>query len=283
MERRAVERRQPLDEAHQAAIEAEPAGGGEIEAAADAALGELCQHRAIAGGKIGAVTRQRLAHLRLRQRLQREDAAARADGRQEPAGIVAHQQQHRLLRRLLKDLQHGIGGVPVHHVGAIHDDDAPAALGRGEAQEGGDAARVVDDDLAAQLLALGIEAALDHQQIGMAARGDAAEHGMLGRDGERDRRRREQAGGGRALGEEEAREAEGERRLADAARAAQQPGMRQPAGAVRLQQRRLGHLVPEQQRVVARRHDRLRLASGLVVAPLELVAVACVIVHRRAS
>ena len=110
---------------------------------------------------------------------------------------------------------------------------------------------------------------------------------MLGCDGERCRRRGEEAAAGRALGEEEAREAEGERRLADAARAAQQPGMRQAAGAIRLQQHRLRRLMPEQQRVLARRQDRQRLARRLVPFVENLGVVAdvahrSVIIRRRA-
>ena len=38
------------------------------------------------------------------------------------------------------DLQQRVGGVAVHRVGPVHHDDAPAALGRREAQEVGDGA-----------------------------------------------------------------------------------------------------------------------------------------------
>ncbi len=80
-------------------------------------------------------------------------------------------------------------------------------------------------------LRFGSKAALDDEQVGMAAGGDAAEHGMVGRDGERfGLRRRAEQPAGRRPRPAETREAIGQRRLADAARPGDQPGMRQPAG-----------------------------------------------------
>ena len=79
-------------------------------------------------------------------------------------------------------------------------------------------------------LALLVRDALQREQIGMALRGDAADHAMIWRQREvcslcaRCRRF--------GMREHEPRHAVGERRLADAARPADQPGMRHAASAV---------------------------------------------------
>ncbi len=154
--------------------------------------------------------------------------------------------------------EHRVGRIAVHRIGAVQNHDAPSALGGGEAQKPGDGARVGDDDLASQPPAARIIAALDHQEVGMPTRGDAAEDRMVRRHGKtRGRRRGEQPlPHALARGEKKAREAECQRRLADAARPGEQPGMRQPSRAIGGDERRLGCLMTDQIRILARRQDR---------------------------
>jgi hypothetical protein len=70
----------------------------------------------------------------------------------------------------------------------------------------------------------------------------------------------------RLAGEKEAREPPGQRRLADATRAGQQPGVVQPTAAVRRQQRLLGRRVTNQPVAAPGRRP--------VVRPFELLEVA---------
>ena len=92
-------------------------------------------------------------------------------------------------------------------------------------------------------LRLRIVAALGDVEVGVAAGGDATEGGVGGVE--------VQAVVRRAAGQQEAGEAVGERRLADAVRAGDQPGVVQAAGAHGVQQRDLGGLVAEQNGVGA--------------------------------
>ena len=84
---------------------------------------------------------------------------------------------------------------------------------------------------------------LDGEQVGVAGGGDAAEGRVVGVE--------IQAVAGGAAGQQEAGEAVGERGLADAVRAGDQPGVVQAAGAHGVQQRGLGGFVAEQERVGA--------------------------------
>ena len=68
------------------------------------------------------------------QRRQIEPAAARADGRQQPAGLGGDQQEQRARRRLLQRLQQRVGGVDVELVGLVDDDDAPRVGARASAR-----------------------------------------------------------------------------------------------------------------------------------------------------
>ena len=161
------------------------------------------------------------------QRAEAQATAAAADRGRQPARGGADQQQHRARRRLLQHLQQRVGGVAVEVLRAVQHHHAPAALGRRQAQEVGDAADVIDHDLAAQPPALLVPGALDRQQIGVRSGGDAAEHRVGGIEAERR---------GAAAGEQAAGEAEGERRLAHALRPGDQPGVVHPPRAHRLQQ-----------------------------------------------
>ena len=69
--------------------------------------------------------RRRCAQIGGRKRLQRQHAAARADGWQEPPGSGGHEQEYGARRGLLQRLQKRVGGVDVELVGLIDDDDAP--------------------------------------------------------------------------------------------------------------------------------------------------------------
>ena len=161
------------------------------------------------------------------ERLQGKPAAARADGRQQAARGMRHHEQHGVGRRLLEDLQHGIGAVAVHLVGRIDDGDPPFAHRRRHVHEGAELTHVVDGDLGAHAAGVGIERAPEMKQVGMRARIDQRSSGRVGRHIETVRFA-EQASLGLAA-QQEAREAPGKRCLADAARSRQQPGMVQAA------------------------------------------------------
>ena len=128
------------------------------------------------------------------------------------------QHQHRARRRLFQHLEKRVGGVVVHVVGGIDDRDAPAARAGGQAEEIRQLADFVDGQHRHQLAGLGIEPALQHQQ----ARMRAGRHELRRRD--RRRPRRDRPGRDRWRHSQEiARDAIGQRRLADAGRPADQP------------------------------------------------------------
>ena len=142
-------------------------------------------------------------------------------------------------RRLLEDLQQRVGAGGIQLVRRVDDADAPAPLARGRAEEADRAPHLVDRDDGAQL-ALVVFGALQREQIGD---GPARRRGAPRRD----------VGGsasdvascalgavGSRMREHEARHAVGERRLADAARPADQPGMRHAAGAIGFEERLFG-------------------------------------------
>ena len=106
-----------------------------------------------------------------------------------------------------------------------------------EPKNGTAAAHVVDADHGVELAGLLVDDALEHQQIALRLRGDAARDRMVGVDRERGRLlhlRRGRIG----MRQHEARETIGQRRLADAGRAADQPGMRNAPALVACEQRR---------------------------------------------
>src|SRR5215472_5745676 len=119
VERAAVELREPPQELKQAAMEGETALLRQLDRMADAALGELDERAAVGWREVRAIAAQQLRHDRVGERPEREPAAARADGRQEAAGIVADEDQDRARRRLLQDLQDRVRGVAVHLVGGV--------------------------------------------------------------------------------------------------------------------------------------------------------------------
>jgi hypothetical protein len=198
------------------------------------------------------VAAQQIDHHAFLERPQHQAAAARADGRQDASRAVGDDQHQGAARRLLEHLQDGIGARPVQLVDRIEDDHPPAAVGRRQGQEGADAAHVVDGNLAFQAghLVVG-PAALDHPQIGVRPGRDMADGRMVGRDVEG-------LGGPQqaptaAPGEHEAGHAIGQRRLADPARAADQPGMGHPLRGPGLGEGGLCRRVAKQQRIGAGR------------------------------
>ncbi len=189
---------------------------------------------------------------------QREPAAARADGREEAAGRVAHHQQQGLGGRLLQDFQQRVGAGGVQFVGAVDDADAPAPLARGRAEKADRAPHVIDRDLGAQLAGVA-HGALQREQVGVPLRGNAADGGMIGRE----RKRRGAAHVRRGLirmREHEARHAIRKRRLADAARAADQPRMRHASAAIGVEKRLLGFRLAVERNGFARMRDVALLA-----------------------
>ena len=188
---------------------------------------------------------ERARHIGGAERIEAQATAAAADRRQQAARCGAGQQQDGSRRRLFQHFQDRIGGVAVEVLGTVHDHHPPAALRRCEAQEIGDVASALDDDLRPLTLALVVPLARDGEQIGMGRLGDAAEAGV-----------------GRVLGvarvgQERPGEPIAEGGLADALGTGDQPGVVQPASAMGGGERGLGGGVAEQRRIVARRdHGR---------------------------
>ena len=220
----------------------------------------------IAAGRRG----DRAGHIVWRQRPQQQAPAARTDGRQFAARRVAHQQQERTRRRLLENLEQRVGAFALQVVDGIDDGDAPTALARGRTEERHRFAHVVDADHGVELAGLLVEHAFEHQQVALRLRRNAAGNWIVRIDRERSRlldRRQTRIG----MREHEARQPIGQRRLAYARRPADQPGMRNAAAFVGIEQRALGFAMPEQRAGFARMAD---VAVGLVIAHGVVVSAA---------
>ena len=186
----------------------------------------------------------------VRERPQRQQPATRADRRQHARGRMTDEQQQGAARRLLEHLEQRVGAGGIQLIDRVDDRDAPAALPGGRAEKRHRAAHVIDLDVLAQIAGLFIDRALQHQEVALRLRGDAPRHRMRGVDVER----RCIAHGRRlriGIGQDETRHAIGQRRLADAGRTADQPGMRKAAAAIGVEQRLLGFPMAEQE-VVSR-------------------------------
>ncbi len=143
----------------------------------------------------------------------------------------------------------------------VDDDDAPAPLARRGAEERRDLADGIDGKLGAVALVALVPVALQVEQVAVCAGRQPMRGRMLGRHekvarGENLRRR------GIGMREEEAREAEGERRLADAALAGENPAVMHAAGAVGFEERRLRRLMPDEDRRLARQCDAVERVVG---------------------
>ena len=168
---------------------------------------------------------------------QAQHAAARADGRQQPRRLVADEQERRARRRLLEDLQERVGGGVVQLVGGVDDRDPPAAVGGGELEEALERPHLVDGDRGLQPLAPCRPRAGGR---GRAAGGRARRPG--GRPASAGAMCQAAAGAAR---QQVAGDAPGERRLADAARAGDQPAVMRPPGGERRQELRLRRPCPK--------------------------------------
>src|SRR6185503_19861987 len=109
----------------------------------------------------------------LAQRCEIQPQTARADRRQKASRLVADEHEERMRRWLLEDLEQRIGRFRVEVVGGVDDADATSPLARRAAEEGRCAAHVIDRYLGFEAFCLGIIAALERDEIGMAACGDA--------------------------------------------------------------------------------------------------------------
>jgi hypothetical protein len=87
---------------------------------------------------------------------------------------MRHDQEQRAGRRLLQQLEQGIGGGAVHVLGRIDDADAPAALGGTRAEAVEHATDGIDRDVAGVALAVGLRDAAQQMQVGMGLRHDPA-------------------------------------------------------------------------------------------------------------
>ena len=171
---------------------------------------------------------------------QSELHAARQDGARQGARALADQEHDRAGRRLLQQLQERIGTGWVELVRRVDDQHLEAVTGGRGVQRQVGVADLVDGDVAGKLAGLRVERPLQDLQVGMRPVRDHAEDRMVG------------LGSGALVvgaGEQAAGEAVGERGLADAARAAQQPGMRQAAALPGAEHGALGCLVAEQVRI----------------------------------
>ncbi len=222
-------------------VELDASGAEQAEQPPGTAFGKALQRRPFGiGGWRGSGDGKRLhgsgARILAAERLQGEGAGARADGRYEAPRRRGDEQEHRARRRLLQRLEQGIRSVDVQLVGFVDDDDAPAVSGGAVGKERTQPANLVDRDRGGKALRLHVVGTADEQQPGV-------------------RQRLHLACGARRFGDREAlprrialalrrqrgaREAVGERRLADALRPGQQPGMVQAPAGQRLSQQALG-------------------------------------------
>ena len=244
----------------------------------------LARLRRLAQGRILRAALGRLRggenHITRRQRPQHQLAAARLDGGKHARGRVADQQKQRARRRLLQNLEQRVGGVGVEFVHRIDDADPPAGDGGGRTEKRNRLARFIDgDDAPHHPFVVG--GALQRQQAAMAARHHLPRHRMIGIEVEAGRalhRRQRRLG----IGEHELRHAVGQRRLADALRAADQPGMRNLAALVGTQQRRLCRRMAVEPRGLARRRHH-GVALGLARAHARTVWLASLLSRRSCT
>ena len=156
MQRARIERREPVELRSDLPAQFERRPFQQHERAPDAAFG---LRRRLADLFVIGVAAERArgcrCHLVDRQWTQHQPPAARADGRQQPRRRVAHQQQQRVLRRLLQYLQQRVGALRVLQlVGGVDNAHPPAALAGGRAEERHRLADVLDPDHGEELAGL---------------------------------------------------------------------------------------------------------------------------------
>ena len=190
------------------------------------------QRRRDLGARLGdGLPARQLQQLRDGQRAEAHALRARPDRRQQPIGRAGAQHQVIARQRLLQRLQQAVGGVRVHRVGVLDDDDARRGLVRPRARQRQDRARVVDDDLTAG--ARRAERRHVRVEAGVDAPADLA---------------RAATGAGRRLAVERHRQPERGAALADAGRPIEQVGVRQMAALDRAQQGRARRVLADEVR-----------------------------------
>ncbi len=157
------------------------------------------------------------------------------------------------MRRLFQNLQKRVGAEIVELIDRIDNGDAPAALARGRAEERHRAAHILDRDILPQF-AFVVERSLQRQQIAVGFVGDAARDRIVRIDRERSGLLHVRCGGV-GMRQDETRQPIRQSGLADAARPADQPGVRHAAAAIALEQGLLRVGVADQAAVLARMQD----------------------------
>ena len=180
----------------------------------------------------------------VRQRLEPHDLAARTDGRQQPPERMRNQQEQRARRRFLEVLQQRVGSVDVHVVGRIDDDDAIAAVMRGERQEAADPPDLVHGQRGLEGLGLFVERPRQVQHPRVRAARDLP----IERGGRILRQEAFRRAVGRPMRKQIVRQLKCSGRLADAARPGEHQRVRQFCRAVRGGEVRNDRVMPEQLR-----------------------------------
>ena len=180
----------PRKERHEVPVKRRAILFHQLHRRADRAVGQ--RRDGLRAGVVGqgkARLFQRRGKLRRSERVEAKRAAARADRRQKPRGLVRDQEHHRVARRLLQFLQQCVGRRDVHLVGAIDDDHATRPARR-EREEPLEAAHLVDGQLRLETLALRVPGAPQKQEARIGQRAQAARNGMVRVDMKALRRRR---------------------------------------------------------------------------------------------
>ena len=170
------------------------------------------------------------------------------------------------MRRLLNHFEQGVGAVAIQVLGRIHDRDPPAAEGGGELEDLQPLPHGVDRNLAREPLRRALPLAADERKIGMGEPREKPRRLMSGLDMEV-ARLTDRLRGRIGVGEHEAGEPPGERRLADPLPAPDQPGVSEAALAIGREHFRFGALMADQRIDVARMgRAGQRVGFGKIVA-----------------
>ena len=174
--------------------------------------------------------------------------AARPDGGQEAARNVRNQKEQCPLGWLFKDLQQCIGGIGIHVIDRVDNADPPSAFAGGVAEEPVGLAHFINGKRRLELFGLAVPRPPQNQQTGMAQRRDPSGDGII----RIDIQGVDILGNLIAILEGKPRHTVGERRLADALRPADDPGMMKPPLPASLQKLPFRRFVALQFRPVTR-------------------------------
>ena len=164
---------------------------------------------------------------------------------------MRHDQEQAARRRLLDHFQQGVGAIGVKVVGAVDDHHAPTTLARRLLENMDRSPHVVDADLREMFLGLLVPLAPQQREIAKGQSRYFSRNGMGRIEVEVFRLLRRERGK-IGMGGDEARHAPGERRLANALRTTENPGVRQTSRAVGVEKLGLRRLMAEQDMGVAR-------------------------------